>query len=260
MFFTEGQTALIEPERCRRILIFGDIHGDLASLKAGLAAADSEDLVVFLGDYADRGPHGVEVIDMVHRRLADEPERTIALKGNHEDYSDAGEPMFHPCDLVSEARLKRGSWQAYFPFFQEFVGQLFLTAVIPGFALCVHAGVNSRLRSQEQLPEPDADLETAFLWNDPVPASGEHVSIRGIGQTFGPDISLAVCQSLSVRHIIRSHEPRKAAQGPHSEHDGRVLTTSTTTAYGGVPSILRLETADLPAFDPLSDNVVEYLV
>ncbi|MFP4509548.1 MAG: metallophosphoesterase family protein [Spirochaetaceae bacterium] len=259
MFFREGQTARIDPQGCRRILIFGDIHGDLASLEAGLALADSEDLVVFLGDYADRGPEGVEVIDRVFRRLADEPERTIALKGNHEDYSEHGEPKFHPCDLVSEARLKRGSWQSYFPFFQEFVGRLCLTAVIPGFALCVHAGVNSRLHSQNQLPEPDADLETAFLWNDPVPASGEHVSIRGVGQSFGPDISATVCEALSVRHIIRSHEPRKAAQRPHSEHDGRVITTSATKVYGGVPSLLCLETADLPACNLLGDSVVTYL-
>ena len=42
-----------------RTFAVGDIHGDLAALRAVLAKLpplDAEDTLVFLGDYLDRGP------------------------------------------------------------------------------------------------------------------------------------------------------------------------------------------------------------
>ncbi len=260
MYTVTGRTARIRTDSCRHILVFGDLHGDHAALSAGLARADREDLLVFLGDYADRGPQGVEVIETVHDLLLRHPERVIALKGNHEDYSASGDPRFHPCDLVAEARRKRGSWDAFFPRFREFVSRLLLTAIVPDYALFVHGGISSRLTSPEQLVDPDEAIETACLWNDPVPTPGEHVSLRGIGRAFGPDISRAVCQALSVRYIVRSHEPRKASQGPCIEHDGRVITTNATSWYGGKPFLVRIPTAHGEWPDLAADTAVEYLV
>lgn len=259
MYAVHGKSAVIDPEACRNILVFGDVHGDLASLKRGLSKAGTDDLIVFLGDYADRGPDGVEVIETIHDLLLHESDRVIALKGNHEDYTDQGEPLFHPCDLIEEARRKRGSWEAFFRRFNGFAHTLLLSARIPGYALFVHGGVGSHLDSLEQLENPDAARETEFLWNDPVPAPGEHISIRGAGRAFGPDVSAAVCEALSIRHIIRSHEPRKASRGPFPEHEGRVITTNSTSAYGGAPSILRLQASRIPQLDPVSRDSVVFL-
>lgn len=68
----------------------GDIHGCHAELvllldylkqAQGLSASD---IVLFIGDYIDRGKHSREVIDLLLKFRSDFP-RSIFLRGNHED-------------------------------------------------------------------------------------------------------------------------------------------------------------------------------
>ena len=67
----------------RLVYAVGDIHGrfDLL-LKAEEAIlehlGDNEGLVIFLGDYVDRGPDSSKVVEYLMSK-------TICLKGNHED-------------------------------------------------------------------------------------------------------------------------------------------------------------------------------
>jgi serine/threonine protein phosphatase 1 len=70
----------------------GDIHGSLDKLKALIAAcrghADGRDmLLVFLGDYIDRGPDSAGVVRLVLTLQSETPEGVIALKGNHEAWA-----------------------------------------------------------------------------------------------------------------------------------------------------------------------------
>jgi len=51
-------------------------------------------------------------------------------------------------------------------------------------------------------------------------------------------VSKKICRILNVRKIIRSHEPQKALEGPVCEHEGRVITISSTSVYGGKPHML----------------------
>lgn len=67
-----------------RTLAVGDIHGCSAALDALLAGVQPtpDDLLVFLGDYVDRGPDSKGVID---RLLAlHQTHRVVCLRGNHE--------------------------------------------------------------------------------------------------------------------------------------------------------------------------------
>lgn len=67
-----------------RLLAIGDVHGCLKSLKALLKEVNpqSEDTVVMLGDYVDRGPDSKGVIDYL---IGWEWKSSlICLKGNHE--------------------------------------------------------------------------------------------------------------------------------------------------------------------------------
>lgn len=71
-----------------RTFVIGDIHGDLAALErllARLPARGSEDTLVFLGDYVDRGPDSLGVIRRVQALALEGPARLVALRGNHED-------------------------------------------------------------------------------------------------------------------------------------------------------------------------------
>ncbi|MBQ9698801.1 MAG: serine/threonine protein phosphatase [Acidaminococcaceae bacterium] len=71
----------------KRILAVGDIHGMykmLTSLMEQVQFNPEEDLLVFLGDYIDRGLQSLECLDYVMGLNIKYPERVVALKGNHE--------------------------------------------------------------------------------------------------------------------------------------------------------------------------------
>jgi len=68
-----------------RTFAIGDIHGCLDKLEDLIAAAapQKDDLIVFLGDYIDRGPQVKGVIDFLIDLATKVP--CIFLRGNHED-------------------------------------------------------------------------------------------------------------------------------------------------------------------------------
>ncbi|MEY2788888.1 MAG: hypothetical protein RLZZ34_2031, partial [Verrucomicrobiota bacterium] len=82
-----------------KVLLQGDLHGDIHSLLAvlgrlqergvlkGFQITDPAFFMVFLGDYTDRGIHGVEVIYTLLRLQVANPGRVLLIRGNHEDVS-----------------------------------------------------------------------------------------------------------------------------------------------------------------------------
>ena len=71
----------------KRILAVGDIHGmyeKLIALMEQVQFKPEEDLLVFLGDYIDRGPQPLEALNYVMALNKQYPERVIPLLGNHE--------------------------------------------------------------------------------------------------------------------------------------------------------------------------------
>lgn len=69
----------------KRVLAIGDIHGHfqkLMSLYEKLNVTD-DDLVIFLGDYVDRGPQVSDVLQWIMKRQ--DNENFVFLRGNHED-------------------------------------------------------------------------------------------------------------------------------------------------------------------------------
>ena len=69
-----------------KIFAIGDIHGTMVKLAAmldKLVIDWDRDLLLFIGDYIDRGPHSVEVVDHLAELKRRHP-GTIFLMGNHE--------------------------------------------------------------------------------------------------------------------------------------------------------------------------------
>src|SRR6185436_14081494 len=78
----------------RLVYAVGDVHGRLDALGPLLhdIAADAlaartaqRPLLVFLGDYVDRGPQSRQVVDLILQMQAYDRIETRALKGNHEE-------------------------------------------------------------------------------------------------------------------------------------------------------------------------------
>lgn len=255
-----GSTRRILPGDDGRVLVFGDIHGDLEALKRGLDIRKPEDVLVFLGDYADRGAEGVEVIEGIDTLLDKYPRNVVALTGNHEEYSENGEPSFSPCTLIDEVQRKRGGWDEWFRgTFSPFIKKLSLSAYIPGIALFVHGGVDERIGELNSLENPEEKVQRSILWSDPGPGEGTAPNMRGAGSVFGEDISTEVLDGLGLSILLRSHEPRKAFTAPAVEHNGRVVTVSSTSVYGGRPFMLVLDEKTLRENvrgDELSSSVI----
>lgn len=71
-----------------RTFAIGDIHGDGAALSRlldRLPPVTAEDTLLFVGDYVDRGPDSLGVVERVKALVAASPAKVVALRGNHED-------------------------------------------------------------------------------------------------------------------------------------------------------------------------------
>ncbi len=71
------------------VIIIGDIHGQFYDLLKILSLCPSmetepKEHLLFLGDYVDRGPMGVEVILLLMAIKIKYPKKVIMLRGNHE--------------------------------------------------------------------------------------------------------------------------------------------------------------------------------
>jgi hypothetical protein len=241
----------------RRLLVIGDLHGDYDSFRSLLNVADpAKDCMIFLGDYADRGAFGIEVIDALSSLKESKPLNIILLRGNHEDYSEEGEPHFYPSDLPHEVGRKKGVWSDYFgKTLKDFLRDLHLAVIVPENLLFVHGGISSKIRSVEDLKNPTDTVKTDVLWSDPFEGPGEKPNAnRGAGVEFGFDVTSMVCKNLGVKKIVRSHEPQKAPKGPYYMHRRKVITVSSTRVYGGCPFIVVFNTADLMKFYTISLN------
>jgi len=138
--------------------------------------------------------------------------------------------------------------------FSRFVTKLQLAAIVPESLLFVHGGIHTSMNDSAILESPNATLESELLWSDPSGSNGP--SRRGIGHRFDARVTKGVCDAFGVRGIVRSHEPAKALSGPRVEHGGRIVTTSSTTTYGGRAYVLVVEPSSIKSGYSLVDSAV----
>ncbi len=72
----------------QRIFAVGDIHGCYAKYTEMMTKLDwspqNGELLLFLGDYIDRGPQSFEVVEAIIELKSQWPDQVITLMGNHE--------------------------------------------------------------------------------------------------------------------------------------------------------------------------------
>jgi len=163
-----------------RLFAIGDIHGCPDELATMLGRIDPKrgDIVVFIGDYVDRGPSSRDVIEQLLMLKRESGCQPIFLKGNHEDMmlSFLGLPgRFGESFLfnggastldsygVTESQLEQAARfipDQHLAFFSD----LAISYLSPPY-LFVHAGVMPARQLDEQVPEDMLWIRQEFIFN-----------------------------------------------------------------------------------------------
>lgn len=157
-----------------KIFAVGDIHGLLDKLKMLIDSLPikKNDLLIFLGDYIDRGPNSKEVVDFLINLKKERDEKlTIFLKGNHEsmflDYLEGRniETFFYN---GGRETIKSYSQDGVFSVPLEHMN--FFKNLLPFYQtenyIFVHAGLRPGVAIDNQVEEDLCWIRSDFIFSD----------------------------------------------------------------------------------------------
>jgi len=198
-------------------IFVGDTHGDLeASMKVvEKFLPDENNILIFLGDYVDRGNFQLENVLFLFRLKQDYPNRIILLRGNHEEEEMNKSYGFH--DLLYMKYM--GKSYEIFQQFQQTFAQLPFCILTWNRIFGLHGGIPISMEGEvislkeiEQVKRGLTHLEqfdpitAQLLWNDPREIHGTAPSDRGIGFFYGQDKFEEFILFNKIDLVIRSHE------------------------------------------------------
>ncbi|KAK4796797.1 hypothetical protein SAY86_029123 [Trapa natans] len=217
----------------KHFTVCGDVHGQFYDLLNifeinGLPSEDNPYL--FNGDFVDRGSFSVEVILTLFAFKCMSPSAIHLARGNHESKS-----MNKIYGFEGEVRSKLN--ETFIELFAEVFCCLPLAHVINEKVFVVHGGLFSvdgvklsDIRSIDRFCEPPEEgLMCELLWSDPQPSPGRGPSKRGVGLSFGADVTERFLQENNLDLVVRSHEVKD--EGYEIEHDGKLITVFSAPNY-----------------------------
>ena len=189
------EPAVIHTAADTPILIVADLHGDLSALRLALQKKSvlGCDTVIFLGDYIDRGPASLDVLERLFLLKIKEPDKIILLRGNHElRETNRFEGLFRDLDHDEDLYAR--------------INQVFdnmpVAAVISDHIFCVHGGIPGPVR----LSDITKEGVYPYAWNDPSEENGINKSPRGLGmRTFGEDVFDEFLRINGLKRMVRGH-------------------------------------------------------
>jgi len=227
-----GRLASVPPKG--EAIIVGDLHGDLESLVQILgsshfiekAQGNGNFMLVFLGDYGDRGSYSPEVYYVVLKLKEFFPEKVVLMRGNHEGPEDI---LAYPHDLPDQLCSKFGEeGLKVYAKLRELFDHLYNAVLVDGRYILLHGGVPSNASTLEDIAyahkkHPQESHLEEILWSDPEEGiQGTCPSPRGAGRFFGEDVTERFLKMLGVNVLIRGHEPSR--EGFKINHGGKILT------------------------------------
>uniref|UniRef100_A0A7S1PYE5 Serine/threonine-protein phosphatase n=1 Tax=Neobodo designis TaxID=312471 RepID=A0A7S1PYE5_NEODS len=189
--------------------ICGDLHGQLHDLAAIFSTLGQppQQPYLFLGDYVDRGKHGIETIIVLLWHKIRHPERIYLLRGNHESSSLTKQyGFFDDCKRKFSVRM----WKM----FVELFNCLPVAGLVEDAALCMHGGISPDLNTLDDINAierpcdvTDTGLLCDLLWADPeVGVAGWAKNDRGVSYVFGENTLKEKLKELDLDMIIRAHQ------------------------------------------------------
>lgn len=228
--FLDGYVAVVPPRAgvAYELLVLGDLHGCYSCLKAALLQADffgkleayradparaPYPLLVFLGDYIDRGRYGYDgILRTVLRLYLAAPDHVYVLRGNHEHYREREGRIYSPVwpaeGLLSIASIApRELLMAHMRLFEALPSMLVFERM-----LFVHAGIpredmmTSRLYQLSALNDPD--IRYQMVWSDPSDAEFVPLELQKANARFpfGRTQFNAFMAKVGCTVMFRGHE------------------------------------------------------
>jgi protein phosphatase len=215
-------------------VIVGDLHGDLGSLVHLLGSShfiekaqeNENSILVFLGDYGDRGSYSPEVYYVILKIKELFTEKVVLMRGNHEGPEDI---LAYPHDLPDQLQSKFGEKGLnVYAKLRKLFDYLCNAVLVEERCILLHGGVPSNASTLDDIAyahekHPKESHLEEILWSDPQEGiRGSYPSPRGAGKVFGEDVTERFLKMLSVNVLIRGHEPSR--EGFKINHSGKILT------------------------------------
>lgn len=221
LFKAEGRLIRLPPDKT--VVFVGDTHGDSEASEFIISRfLQADHVIVFLGDYVDRGPDSEGNLELLLRTKIQYPDRIFLLMGNHEAWTV--EP-FSPADFWR--RLPPDEARAY----GEVLTALPFAAHHPAGVLALHGAFPDVERLEEITGIKLGSFDwRKITWGDWVDAPGYVVDPGAFGRpAFGRDYFEEMLRRLGLKVLVRSHQPF----APLYLFEDRCLTIFTSLAYGG---------------------------
>ncbi|MEW6052900.1 MAG: metallophosphoesterase family protein [Nitrospirota bacterium] len=188
------------PSKGRAVFV-GDTHGDLDATETVFKLFfEPGNILIFLGDYVDRGEESRENMEFLLQKKSDAPDRVFLLAGNHEGYCSL---PFSPADF----------WESLSPeefrYYSSICRFLPFAAVSSNGLLAVH-GAPPDVSDAEKINTIQMCSEQwqQLTWGDFMEEQGEFIGSRGGRPVFGEDYFSRTMKQLGARVLIRSHQPQ----------------------------------------------------
>lgn len=222
-----------DPTVLPRLTVCGDTHGqyyDVMNIFELNGLPSKNNPYLFNGDFVDRGSFSVEVILTFLLFKMSDPDCIHLHRGNHETKN-----MNKIYGFEGEVKAKYDD--KIFDLFLEVFEYMPLASVVGGKVFVTHGGLPTEpgvtladIRNIKRGCEPpNSGLMSDLLWADPQPFPGKSPSKRGVGYSFGPDITESFLKLNDLQLLVRSHEVKD--EGYLVEHGGKTITVFSAPNY-----------------------------
>jgi len=228
-----------------RVIFVGDTHGD-SNVSEDIIRRylKSDNRIVFLGDYVDRGYDSSGNVDFLLDTRAKNPKQVYLLQGNHEGYMIES---YNNADFWYSLDSKEQ--QRFFNIFKEFPYAVSVDGII-----AVHGALpNVKNLSDINKIRIGSSNWKALTWGDY--SENEVFYNEGLRKSYFQGDFEKTMQRLGKKVLIRSHDPGV----PVSIYDGKCVTLFSTSSVrrGGERTIAIADFSKHPKVKTIDDLIIE---
>jgi len=187
------------PSKGKAVFV-GDTHGDFDATETVFQRYFHTGYVlIFLGDYVDRGEYSRKNIEFLLEKKREAPEQVFLLMGNHEAYSLL---PFYPADFWESLSLEEEKH------FSEVCQYLSFAAITENGLIAVH-GVPPDINTLDKIDKIQLVSEQwhQVAWGDFVEMPGDFLGNYRGRPVYGEDYFKRKMSQLKRTVLIRAHQP-----------------------------------------------------